>query len=102
MIGTPGRRLPLTSLAEAISVTLPPAAGTVAELDESDTVSTAAPPILIVATFDVVLVAELPDPDVVVVPPAPPDVAEILASPDVLPAMNFTMARPPCVSASDG
>jgi hypothetical protein len=97
--GTPARTFPFVSRTFALIVLDPPDADTVAGLAVTVTPPTAAAPIAIFTEVDAVDVAAAP---VVVVPPAPPEVAVIVAVPDVVPATNFTVTRPPLVSAWDG
>jgi hypothetical protein len=100
--GTPGSTFPFVSRTFAVIVLDPPDDDTVAGLAEAVTPPTAADPIAIFTVFDALVVALVPEPELLVVPPAPPEVAVIVAVPDVVPARKFTMTRPPLVSAWDG
>jgi type II secretory pathway pseudopilin PulG len=88
--GTDGKTFPLVSNTVAVTVTVPPAAGTVLGLASSRMPPTAAEPIaILMAPFAPT--------------PTPPDIAVMVAVPEVVPARNFTTTRPPrSVSASDG
>jgi hypothetical protein len=92
--------LPFGSATLAVIVLEPPAANTVPGLAPTTIRPTAAAPIAILTAFDGVVAPAAPP--VVLVPVAPPDVAVIVAVPDEVPALNFTMTRPPLVSASGG
>ena len=101
--GTPPSALPPGSATVAITVAFPPVDGSVPGLATNVTLATAAVPI---AIFTVSL------PDVAAAPAAPaapadvgvapPDVAMMVAVPYVVPALNFTVTRPPNVSACAG
>ena len=84
--GTPGSRLPLTSVTVAMRVTVPPIGGRVPGLAFSTTAAVAAPPIRIMSGSAMAL----------------PEIAPTSAVPDRLPALRRAVAVPLCVRASTG
>lgn len=103
LTGTPERPLPLVSTTLAVSVLVPPVAGTTAGLALRLILATAAEPIAIFTTFAAVLVVVPPVVVDVLPPPAPPEMAVMVAVPDEVPAINVTATRPPVsVVASNG
>lgn len=108
--GTPIRALPLASSTVAVMTELPPLDGTVAGLALSDTIETAAPPILIDRLVGEPVVVPPVDPVVPVPVPvlvepagrdtlAAPDDAVMFATPDCVPATKVTVAVPFSVCA---
>jgi len=103
-----GSALPFRSETSAEMIDVPPVAGMSVGFALTTTRPTAARPIAIFTTFVAVVVVvvevlvPVEDP-LWVVPPAPPEIAVIVAVPFELPAWNATTARPlTSVSASDG
>lgn len=96
--GIPARALPPASATLAVIVDEPPLADTTDGLAFITTLATAAAPMAILRMLPVVT-----EPEVVGAEVTPPDIAEMLAVPDVVPARNLTVARPAIsVSASAG
>ena len=88
--GMPASKLPLESPTFAVIVDVPPLAGTVPGLALTPMLVAAAAPIAIFTTFAAAT-------------ETPPEIAVIVAVPEIVPARNLTVTRPlMSVSASDG
>jgi hypothetical protein len=90
----PCKLRPFAAVTVARRSTVPPFEGTEPGFAARRTVSTAAAPTVMrtVLLFVVVVVALSPLPDVVVVPPAAPEVAVMSATPEESPAKNVAVA----------
>jgi hypothetical protein len=99
--GIPTRRLPFVSSTVAINATVPPLGGTVDGDAVSARLFAAAAPIVMSSWLLDPVVGVVP-PVVVLLPPAAPDVARIVAVPDTSPALKVAVTTPFLVCASTG